>query len=54
MDMFAAAYIAVGLAVVLYVARLGTRQRQLSRDLQSLELQLERLQSPEDPTSKAA
>ena len=54
MGTFAAAYMAVWLAVVLYVARLDTRQRRLSRDLRSLELQFDRLQSPENATSKAA
>jgi CcmD family protein len=42
MTTFLIAYAAVWLLVSLYVLRLGTRQRQLLRGLESLQAQLER------------
>ena len=48
------AYLVVWLAVVLYAARLGARQRQLTRDLEALERRLDRSASLEDQTFRAA
>ena len=54
MGTFVAAYMAVWLSVLLYVARLGVRQRQLAQDLESLQLQLDRAEDTGHPTTKAA
>ena len=54
MDTFVAAYLLVWLAVLLYVARLGARQRRLLRDLKALQRQLEESERSESPDSRAA
>lgn len=54
MGTFTVAYLAVWLAVVLYVGRLGARQRQLTQDLRSLQGRLDASAQQEKPTPKAA
>lgn len=54
MGTFVTAYLAVWLAVLLYVVRLGARQRRLERSLRALESQLDEPEIPEEPPSKAA
>ncbi len=54
MGTFIAAYLAVWLAVMLYVVRLGARQRRLEENLQALEARLAQTRDREEPTSKAA
>ncbi len=54
MGMFAAAYLVVWLAVVLYVLWLGVRQRRLQRAIEALELHFEQSEPREEPTSTAA
>jgi hypothetical protein len=40
--------------VMLYVVRLGARQRRLERNLKTLQLQLDGMGNQTEPTSKAA
>ena len=54
MGTFVTAYLAVWLAVLLYVVRLGARQRRLERSLRALETRLEEPGRSEEPPSKAA
>ena len=54
MGMFVAAYLAVWMAVVLYVLWLGARQRRLHRAIEALELHFQQREVPEEPTSTAA
>ena len=54
MGTLTAAYLVVWLAFVLYVARLGARQRQLIRDLEALELRLDPSANAENRTFRAA
>ncbi len=54
MSTFVAAYAAVWLAVVLYVARLGAEQRRLARSVESLQLRLEQREDEQRPPSMAA
>ncbi len=54
MSAFVAAYAAVWLGVVLYVARLGAQQRRLARSAESLQLRLEQRGAQERPRSVAA
>ncbi|HUT12830.1 MAG TPA: CcmD family protein [Thermoguttaceae bacterium] len=54
MGAFAAAYSIVWIAVLLYVWRLGRRQRRLLRTVEALRLQLEQSPDRENPGSKAA
>ncbi len=54
MTAFVAAYAAVWLAVVLYVARLGAQQRRLARTAESLRLRLEERGDERRPPSLAA
>ena len=54
MGAFVAAYAAVWLAVVLYVARLGVQQRRLTRTAEGLQLRLEERESEQRPSSRAA
>ncbi len=54
MGYFVAAYLAVWLAVVAYVAWLGARQRGLRRAIEALELHFEQSEAREEPTSTAA
>jgi len=51
MGTFVAAYVAVWLAVVLYVARLGAEQRRLARSVESLQLRLEQREAEQRPRS---
>jgi len=54
MGTFVAAYAAVWLAVVLYVARLGAQQRQLARSVEGLQLRLEQRDAEQRSPSVAA
>jgi len=54
MGTFVTAYLAVWLAVLLYVVRLGARQTRLQRSLRALESQFDQIENPEEPTSEAA
>jgi CcmD family protein len=54
MGTFVTAYLAVWLAVMLYVVRLGARQRRLERKLKTLQLQFDGTGNQTEPTSKAA
>ena len=54
MGMFVAAYLAVWMAVVLYVLWLGVRQRRLQRAIEALELHFEQPEVRKEPTSTAA
>jgi len=54
MTNFIAAYVIVWLAVVLYVTRLGARQRRLYRSLEDLKSQLDSQHTQERPPSVAA
>jgi len=54
MGTFVTAYVSVWLAVLLYVVRLGARQRRLEQNLKALQSQLDESKTPEGPTSKAA
>ena len=54
MATFAAAYLIVWLAVVLYIAWMAGCQRQLARSIESLRSQLESPQGEEEQVSKAA
>jgi len=54
MGTFVAAYVAVWLAVVFYVARLGIQHRQLARSVESLQLRLEQREAEKQPPSVAA
>jgi CcmD family protein len=54
MTNFIAAYVIVWLAVVLYVTRLGTRQRRLRRSLEDLKSQLDSQPTQQRPPSVAA
>jgi CcmD family protein len=54
MTTFVTAYLAVWLAVGLFVVRLGVRQRRLEESLRALEARFARSGDREEPTSKAA
>jgi CcmD family protein len=54
MPSFAAAYLIVLFAVVLYVARLGVAQRRLARELEALRVREEGSRNGEEPVSRAA
>jgi CcmD family protein len=54
MGAFVAAYLVVWMAVVMYVLRLGARQRRLRRAIEALELHCEQSQPRGEPTSTAA
>ncbi len=54
MGTFVTAYLAVWAAVMLYVVRLGARQRRLERNLKALQLQFDRMENQAEPSSKAA
>ena len=54
MTTFAIAYMVVWLAVVLYLARMGSCQRQLAARIESLRTQLEEPSREQKPKSKAA
>jgi CcmD family protein len=57
MNTFVAAYVVVWLAVLAYVARLGSRQRQLQLTLDAIQQQLDQTETSEavgDFHSKAA
>ena len=51
---FAAAYLMVLLALILYVARLGLGQRRLGAELSSLREQLQSASDRDRPSSRAA
>ena len=54
MGTFVAAYLALWIAVAVYVFWLGVRQRQLRRAIEALELQLEQSEDQNLPASTAA
>jgi CcmD family protein len=54
MGTFMTAYLAVWLAVVLYVARLGVRQCQLRRTLDELQERIQSRDAGQDSPAKAA
>jgi hypothetical protein len=54
METFMTAYLAVGLAVVLYVGRLGVRQRLLQQTLDALQERMPQEASGCEPPTKAA
>lgn len=54
MGMFVAAYLAVWMAVFVYVLWLGARQRRLQRAVEALELHFEQPEAREELTSTAA
>ena len=54
MTTFVTAYLAVWLAVMMYVVRLGARQRRLEESLQALEARFGGADNREQPSSKAA
>ncbi len=54
MGTFVTAFLAVWLAVMLYVVRLGARQRRMERNLKALQLQFDRAEEQTEPTSQAA
>lgn len=54
MGTFMTAYLAVWLAVVLYVGRMGLRQRLLQQKLNGLEQRMRQEAGDREPTSKAA
>ena len=54
MGTFATAYLIVWAAVLLYVARLGMRQRRLAQDLEALQWQLDQTEDMEHTTPKVA
>jgi CcmD family protein len=54
MGIFVAAYLALWIAVALYVFRLGVRQRRLRRAVEALELHLRQSEAQHRPVSTAA
>ncbi len=54
METFMTAYVAVWLAVMLYVARMGIRQRRLQQTLDDLQAQIEQDVDSGEPPAKAA
>ena len=54
MGTFMTAYLAVWLAVVLYVARMGVRQYQLQRTLDELHERIRNQENSQEPPAKAA
>ena len=54
METFMTAYVAVWLAVMLYVARMGMRQRRLQQTLDALQAQIEQDIDSGEPSPKAA
>jgi len=54
MQTFIAAYLAIWLAMLIYVARIGVRQRQLQRTLDALQKRLDENAKEQAPYSKAA
>lgn len=54
METFLAAYSALGLAVVIYIARLGIRQQQLQRQLDAFEQIGSRHRDSKNQSAKAA
>ena len=54
MGTFVTGYLIVGLAVVLYVARLGRQQRRLQEQLETLRAAWETQEDGGEPSSKAA
>ena len=54
MGTFMTAYLAVWLAVVLYVARMGVRQCQLQRTLDELHERIRNQENSQEPPAKAA
>jgi hypothetical protein len=54
METFMVAYLAVGLAVVLYVGQLGVRQRLLQQRLDALQERMQQEASDCEPPAKAA
>jgi len=54
MGTFVTGYMIVGLAVVLYVARLGRQQRRLQRQLEALQSAWQAQEDRDESRSKAA
>jgi CcmD family protein len=54
MGTFVTAYLAAWLAVMLYLLRLGARQRRLEQNLEALQSQFDRMENPKEPASEAA
>ena len=54
MSTFVAAYVVVWLAVLAYVARLGSRHRQLQNTIDTIQQRLDQTETPEAVDSKAA
>ena len=54
MVMFAAAYLTVWLAVVLYIARMSVIQGRIERTLETIQSELESMGDSENVPSKAA
>jgi CcmD family protein len=54
MGAFAAAYLVVWGAVLVYVLRLGGRQRRLDEAVRRLQARLDEADSPNTPTTRAA
>ena len=54
METFVTAYLVVGLAVVLYVGRMGVRQRRLQQTLDVLQERMQQADEAGQPPAKAA
>ena len=54
METFIAAYVIVWAGVLWYVLRLGAKQRQLFKEIESLRLESQSPESIDEPTSRAA
>ncbi len=54
METFVAAYVIVWAAVLWYVLRLGTNQRRLEKEFESLRLELQEPNGIDEPNQRAA